>query len=562
MCLEPVLRPASGGLGRSPRTKMEPLVVVTIAFVFLCLGLFIIYPIGKVVLMSLTDDAGALTLREIGAMFTEKYYLDTLCNSLELGVITAALSTVIGYVFAYAITRTTMPLKSFFKTVATLPIISPPFVLSLSAIFLMGRNGLITNGLLGIEDYDVHGLLSLVIVQTLSSFPIAYLTLAGILEAIDPAVEDAARSLGAARGYAFWTVTLPLSLPGIASAVLLVFVNSLQDFSNPMVLGGNFSTLAVQAFMEITGAYNLRAGSIIALTLLVPSLAAFFLQRYWINKKSYVTVTGKPSYERKKLDDRLLVSCLTVFCLAVTLVVVLFYGTVAYGSFVKIWGVNPALTLDNYRFVFDLGFEPLKNSLLLSLAATPLGGIFGMIVAWLSVRKRFFGKRLMETASLLTFAVPGTIVGVGYILAFNDPPLALNGTAALIIIAFIFRNMPVAVEAGTSTLQQIDQSIEEASVNLGANSLTTFTRVTLPLLKQAFFSGLVYEFVRAMTAVSAVIFIMSAQWYLVTIAILSHVQLSRYGSAAAYVMILIVFMAAVIKLMEYLVGLMGRRNYA
>ncbi|WP_197470696.1 ABC transporter permease [Anaerosporomusa subterranea] len=521
----------------------------------------VLWPLLLVLKVSLTNDQGVFSLSGLTTIFQNAFYLETLWNSLKLGAVTAIASTLIGYIFAYAITRTTMPLKGFFRMIATLPIISPPFVLSLSVIFLFGRQGLIVNNLLGLQDFDVYGLPSLALVQILSSFPIAYLTLAGILETIDPAVEDAAYNLGAKRGYIFRTVTLPLSLPGIASAILLVFVNSLQDFGNPMVLGGNFSTLAVQAYLEITGSYNLQVGSILAVTLLVPSLIAFFLQRYWLGKKCYVTVSGKPSYERKLISDVLIVRTLFALCLFFTASVLLFYGTVLYGSFVKIWGVNHTLTLDNYRFVLDLGFDPLKNSLYLSLIATPVGGILGMIIAFLVVRKRFLGRRAMESISLFTFAVPGTIVGIGYILAFNEPPLALNGTAALIIIAFLFRNMPVAIESGTSALLQIDPCIEEASTSLGAGSFTTFRRITLPLIKSAFFSGLVYEFVRAMTAVSAVIFLISAQWNLVTIAILSHVQLSRYSSAAAYVMILIVFIIAAIKALEYLVGLMGRKNY-
>lgn len=528
--------------------------------IFICLFLFILFPLLKVVYFSITNEQGHLSFTDLTSIFSNKFYIATFNNSIKLGLITAILSTIIGYIFAFSITRTTIPLKGFFKTIATLPIISPPFVLSLSVIFLLGRQGIITKGILGLQDVNIYGLKSLVLVQTLSSFPIAYLTLSGILDAIDPAVEDAARNLGSTRWHTFWTVTLPLSFPGIASAFLLVLVNSLQDFSNPMVLGGNFTTLAVQAYMEITGSYDLKVGSILAVTLLIPSMTAFLLQKYWISRKSFVTVSGKPSYERKQLDNPKSVATMFSVCILFTAVVLLFYGTVVYGSFVKIWGVNHNFTLDNYRFVFNLGFEPLKNSIQLALTAAPIGGILGMIIAFLVVRKRFFGRKLMEAVSLMTFAVPGTIVGIGYILAFNKAPLALNGTALLIVIAFIFRNMPVAIESGTSTLQQIDPCIEEASTNLGAGSFTTFRRVTLPLIKSAFFSGLVYEFVRAMTAVSAVIFIMSARWNLVTIAILSHVQLSKYGSASAYVVILIVFIVVVIKIMEYLINLMGRRK--
>lgn len=546
---------------RANRIKIEPMVLFMIIFVFICLFLFILFPLLKVVYFSITDGQGNFDLKDIIRVLNNKFYLDTFKNTLKLGLITATLSTIIGYIFAFSVTRTAIPLKGFIRTIATLPIISPPFVLSLSVIFLLGRQGIITKGILGLQDVNIYGLKSLVLVQTLSSFPIAYLTLCGILDIMDPAVEDAARNLGSTRWHTFWTVTLPLSLPGIASAFLLVMINSLQDFSNPMVLGGNFSTLAVQAYMEITGSYNLKVGSILAIALLIPSLMAFAVEKYWIRRKAYVTLSGKPSYERKQISDVKIVAVLFAVCILFTAVILLFYGTVLYGSLVKIWGVNNDFTLDNYRFVFNLGFEPLKNSVQLALIAAPIGGILGMIIAFLVLRKRFWGKGLMETVSLMTYAVPGTIVGIAYILAFNKAPLALNGTAALIVIAFIFRNMPVAIESGTSTLQQIDPCIEEASTNLGASSYTTFRRITLPLIKSAFLSGLIYEFVRAMTAVSAVIFIMSARWSLVTIAILSHVQLSKYGSASAYAVILTIFIIVVIKIMEYIISLMDRRQH-
>lgn len=541
----------------------EPLVTAVIITIFVFLFLFIVYPLYKILIMSVTDNDGRLSFKVIGSVLGNKYYLQSLMNSMGLAAAVSVISLIVGYIFAYAITRIDIPFKSFFKMMATLPIISPPFVLSLSMIMLFGRNGLITNRLFGLEDVNIYGFNSLLVVQVMSFFPIAYLTLSGILEAIDPAVEDAALNLGAQRGRIFRTVTLPLSFPGIASALLLVMVQSLQDFSNPMVLGGNFHTLVVQAYVEIIGMYDMRKGAVISIMLLLPTLAAFLLQKYWVSGKSYVTVTGKPSYERPKLNNPIIKWTAFALCSLFTAVIILFYGTVLYGSFVKIWGVNNQFTLANYKYIFTLGSAPVKNTLQLAAYATPIGGLLSMIIAFLVVRKQFLGRRAMEFVSLLAFAIPGTVIGIGYILSFNQKPLLLTGTGLILVMAFIFRNMPVGIESATATLNQIDKSIEEASTNLGASSFLTFRKITLPLIKSAFFSGLVYAFVRAMTAVSAVILLISPRWNLVTVSILAQVENLRLGIAAAYVVILIIMMMVAIVIIEAFVKrLVGKKRAA
>ncbi|HYE84561.1 MAG TPA: iron ABC transporter permease [Clostridia bacterium] len=531
----------------------EPLVTLVIITIFIFLFIFIVYPLYKILIISVTDSNGKLSFEAIGSVLANKYYLQSLMNSLGLALAVSVISLFVGYIFAYAITRVDMPFKPFFKMMATLPIISPPFVLSLSMIMLFGRNGLITNKLFGLENVNIYGFNSLLVVQVLSFFPIAYLTLSGILEAIDPSVEDAALNLGAQRGRIFRTVTLPLSFPGIASALLLVMVQSLQDFSNPMVLGGNFHTLVVQAYVEIIGMYDMKKGAVISIMLLLPTLAAFLLQKYWVSGKSYVTVTGKPSYERPKLNNPVIKWSAFALCSLFTAVIMLFYGTVIYGSFIKIWGVNNQFTLENYKYIFTLGSAPVKNTLKLAAYATPVGGLLSMIIAFLVVRKQFIGRKAMEFVSLLAFAIPGTVIGIGYILSFNQKPLLLTGTGLILVMAFIFRNMPVGIESGTATLKQIDRSIEEASTNLGASSFLTFRKITLPLIKSAFFSGLVYAFVRAMTAVSAVILLISPRWNLVTVSILAQVENLRLGVAAAYVIILIIMMMVAIGIMDALV---------
>ncbi|WP_105614476.1 ABC transporter permease [Vallitalea okinawensis] len=540
--------------------KKEPLLLGLIVLILVVLTVFVLFPLFKILSYSLTNEEGKISFQTVVEIIQNSSYRAIFMNSIKLGVISGVLSTIIGYIFAFAITRTELPFKKFFKTMATIPIVSPPFVLSLSIIFLFGRKGLITNGLLGITDFNVYGLHSLVLVQTLSFFPVAYLTLSGILEAIDPSVEDAALNLGASRWKIFRTVTLPLSLPGIVSGFLLVFIQSLQDFSNPAVIGGGYPTLGVEAYRVITGMYELKTGAILAIMLLLPSLLAFLLQRYWVKGKSYVTVTGKPTQIRDKISEKHIVYPLLALCLLFCGVIILFYGTVLYGAFVKTWGINYTFTLDHFKYVVSTGLRPLLNSVFLAIVSTPIAGLLGMIIAFLLVRKDFIGKSYMSLVSLLTFALPGTVVGIGFILAFNEPPLVLTGTAFILICVFVFRNIPVGIEGGMSALRQIDPSIEEASTNLGASSFETFRYVTLPLIKGAFFSGLVYSFVRAMTAVSAIIFLVSARWNVVTTRIFSLFEVSKYSDAAAYIVLMIIVILVAIGVLNLLVSRLDKKR--
>jgi len=550
--------------GKNANIRMllnQPVLLLCIVLIFAALFIFILLPLFNVFKLGFSNDAGGFSLDALFKMVSNVSYRITFFNSIKLGLLVAVISTFIGYLFAFAMTRTEMPGKRFFRLIATLPIISPPFVLSLSLIFLFGRLGLITNQLLNIENFDVYGLRSLVVVQSISFFPVAYMTLTGILDSIDDSVEDAAYNMGASRWHIFRTVTLPLSFPGIASALLLVFIQSLEDFSNPAVIAGGYSTLAVEAYRVITGMNDMRGGCILAIILLMPTLIAFTIQKFWIAKKSFVTVTGKPTQKRRKLYEPHIIWPLFAICALISGVVILLYGTVLVGGFVKTWGVNYSFTLDHFKYVFSLGWTPLKNSVTLAAISAPLAGMLGMLIAFLTVRQKFPGKRLMEFSSMLTFAVPGTVLGIGYIYSFNSRPLLLTGTAFILVVAFTFRNMPVGIEAGTSTLMQIDPSIEEASTILGATSGHTFRRITLPLLRQAFFSGLVYSFVRAMTAVSSVIFLISPRWNLATTRVFSLFEVSQYSDAAAYIFVMIFIILIAIGLITLLVDLLFKPKH-
>jgi iron(III) transport system permease protein len=540
----------------------EPLLLVFIIAIFYFLFIFVLFPLYMVFKTSLIVDK-QFDLSNYLAIFSKRYYFQPFINSIILGVLAATAGTILGYVFAYAITRTPLPFKRFFRMTATFPIISPPFVIALAAILLFGRAGSLTPFLSQvIGEYSIYGLGGLVLVETIAYGPIAFLVLYGVLQAIDPALEEASMDLGASRVRVFATVTLPLSIPGIASAWLLVFIESMADFGNPMILSGNFRVLSVQAFLQITGMYDLSRGSTLAILLLVPTVTAFFIQKYWVARKSYVTVTGQPTAATIKRLEWYIKLPTYAACFFFTGIVFLFYGMVIWGSFQKLWGVDATLTLHNYVEMFQVGKGYIIDSLKVSTWATPITGILGMFIAFLVIRKKFIGRATMEFVSMLTFAVPGTVVGIGYILAFNQRsalfPFVLTGTAWIIVTLLIFRNMPVGIRAGIAALQQIDPSIEEASTDLGADSSKTFRKITLPMIAPAFFSGLAFSFVKAMTAISAIIFVVSGDWNLITVAILGFVDNSQYAQAAAMSLLLIVIVLIALSIIQLLVGRIGK----
>ena len=553
----------------------EPPVLITIILISILLILFVLFPLFQVFKNCfVVQEAGksTATLKYFVELLSKSYNRQPFYNSIILGLCVAVIGTFIGFIFAYAVTKTDVPFKKFFQATATLPIISPPFVIALSAILLLGRNGLITRKIfldaLGIDLYsagfDIYGLTGLVIVETLAYFPTAFLLLVGVLSSIDPALEDAAHSLGASGGKSLRSITLPLALPGIASSMLLLFIESMADFGNPLILSGRFNVLSVQAYLQITGNDNLPGGSTLAIILLIPSLTAYFLQNYLLEKrfrqKAFVTLTGKASGVRVRGVEKRIKYPVLAICLLTVAFIFLFYGLVLVGSFTKLWGVDYSFTMVNYVEAFRLGWDYIQDSLLLAAIATPLTGLLGMFIAYLVKRKRFIGSRFMDVTSMLTFAVPGTVVGIGYILAFNQKPLMLQGTAAIIVLLFIFRNMPVGIRSAAAALEQIDTSIDDASTDLGAGSLTTFRRILLPLITPAFFAGLAYSFVRCMTAISAVIFVISGNWNLITVAIMGFVENSDFSQAAALSIILIFFVMVALGIIQILLKLLFKKS--
>jgi iron(III) transport system permease protein len=389
-------------------------------------------------------------------------------------------------------------------------------------------------------------MLGVTMAQVLAYTPIAFLLLQGVVRQMDAALEEAAETLGADRWHILRTVVWPLARPGVANAFLLVAIESLADFGNPIVVGGGLPYLATEIFFAATGR-GVAEAAVFGVTLLALTLTLFLVQQRWVGRASYVTVTGRPSAQgaARPLPPLLDYAVTAVFGLWLLLIVLL-YGSVVIGAVTKLWGFDYTFTLEHISGLSPTGWHVVRTTAWLAALAAVPSTVVGFLIGYLVTRVAFPGRAALEFASMLSFATPGTVMGIGYILAFNTGVLLLTGTELIIVLAFVFRNMPVALRAGVASILQVDRSLEEASTMLRAGAATTLRRIVVPLVRGALLAGLIFSFVRAMTAISQVIFLITPRTNLATTQILSYINYGAFGLGAALSSVLVVFMAAVI----------------
>ncbi len=518
--------------------------------------------------VAVPESKPMLSLRSFSYIFDDYTFQHAFTNTLWLGFLTGIAATLIGLLFAYVdvyVRVRSRLMKRLFSVVSMLPVVSPPFVLSLSMILLFGKGGLITRQILGIYDSNVYGLGGIAIVQTMTFFPVCYLMLKGLLRNIDPSMEEAARDMGASRFHVFRTVTLPLMLPGIGNAFLVTFIESVADFANPMLIGGSYDTLATTIYLRITGGtYDTQGAAAMAVVLLSLTVILFLIQKYYLEAKTAATLSGKASRARMAIEDKSVTRPLTAFCAAVSVFVVLMYIAIPFGSLFKLWGRDYSLSFKWYQQLLRQdGMKAFQDSFVLSVIASPITALMSMIISYLVVKKRFRGRGFIEFVSILAMAVPGTVLGVGFIRGFAGGLFrtgflkGLYGTGALLVIVFVVRSLPVGTRSGISALRQIHPSIEESAYDLGAGSGKVFTTVTLPLIKESFFSGLVTTFVRSITAISAIILLVTPRYLLITTRINEFAEKGAYGIACAYATILIAIVYTAILLMNLFIKYFG-----
>ena len=520
----------------------------TVIMLWLLLAVFVLYPLCRLFATTFWVD-GHFTFENLRPFMDNWYDRRSAVNSILLGCSVGAAGTVLGFIFAFVTTRMNLPtwLKFGISALTILPLISPPFTSSIALTLLLGPNGMVLQ-LFGLDNFNFYGFWGTFISETLTFFPVAFMTISTILARIDPNLEDAAYSLGASSSEVFRSVTLPLAVPGIANAFLLVFSCSLADFATPQVLGGHsFPVLPTQAYLQITGMYDFKGGAALSFMLLIPALIVYALQHYWVSRKSYVTVSGKAGGRSSIKGPGLALSTIMGAIVAIVIAFIIsIYAVILVGSLVKVWGVNNTITFDNYNYVFTHGMKAIKDTLIIACIGTPLGGLLAVLVGYVTTRLKIRGHKTLETTSLLNYTLPGTVVGIAYIIAFNDKPIVLTGTLWILIAAYLFRYSSAGIRNVIAALTQIDPSIEEASRSLGAGSARTFVSITIPLVLPAILSGMKYLFIHSMTAISATIFLVSVNWTLITTRILECMTELQFAQACAFsiILILLVFAAS------------------
>ncbi|WP_457587547.1 ABC transporter permease [Ensifer canadensis] len=570
------------GLAERGVMKGDAFIVASISLLVCLVVVFVFYPVGSMFAASVQDFDGSFKpdgfLRNIqdGSIWslgcvTGGERCGVAWRTLWLALMTASGSTLLGLAFALVATRTRFPFKKGMRLLTVLPIITPPFVIGLALTLLFGRAGVITEFLsdaFGIEPGRwLYGLTGIWIAQVLSFTPISFLVLIGVVEGVSPSMEEASQTLRADRWRTFWHVSLPLMKPGLANAFLIGFIESMADFGNPLVLGGSHGVLSTEIFFAVVGAQNdASRAAVLAIILLCFTLSAFLAQRYWLAGKNYSTVTGKGDSGSHIALPRSLSIGVHAVVIPWMIFTVVVYGMILFGGFVKTWGLDNSLTFEHYIKAFSISvtdgviawtgvaWNSFWTTMEIALISAPLTALVGLLTAYLIVRQRFAGRDVFEFALMLSFAIPGTVIGISYIIAFNLPPLEMTGTALILVACFVFRNMPVGVRGGIAAMSQLDKSLDEASLTLRATSFRTLRKVILPLLRPAIVAALVYSFVRAITSISAVVFLVSAEYNMATSYIVGLVENGEFGVAIAYSSALIVVMITVITGLQLLVG--------
>jgi len=538
----------------SRRLRREPVLLVAVQAAVVALTMFVLWPLAQVFIEGFKAEYGTESFSLVQfEKLLQPMVVRATKNTMLIGVISASLSTLVGTLVAYTLTLTDVPWKRWLRNLVVLPLVSPPFAVSFAIILLFGRRGVITYDLLGITKYNIYGPQGIVFVQLISSIPLAVLITSAVFASMSRDLEEAAEDLGGRPLYVLRTVTFPLVMPAVLTAALLSFIGAIADFGNPMLIGGGYQMLATQAFIQMIEMYDLQLGAALAMLLIIPALAAFVLQHWITNRRSYITVTGGARTGHIRKLPGWLKWPLFGLCVFLAVFNVVLYGSIFVGAAVKTWGFDYTLTLRNVRGLLT-SLPMLKNSLILAVGAGLLGGVISILLAWLVGRQNFPGRGALDFSATVMQAIPGTVVGIGYIIAYNAAPYFWTGTFFIIIIAYVFRRLPVGLRTGIAAQKQIDPSLEEASLDLGASRLRTFTHVTFPLLSRAFFAGVIYIFIRAMTDLSAAVFLNAGRTQLFTVRMFRIMITGTPSEAAAFAVLLIVIIVVALGVLSKVTG--------
>ena len=474
--------------------------------------------------------------KDFVAVLSSSVWRGAMLNTLLECVSSTTLSVLVGYIFAYAVVKADIPLKKLFGFIPILHLMTPPFVGGLSFILLFGRQGFFTHTLLGL-DVSLYGFWGLLIAQVLCFFPISYLMCAQVLRRINPSLEQAARAMGASKARIALTVTVPLCANGILSAALFIAVSVLSDFGNPMIVAGRFRVLAVEVYTQLTGWVSAGTSAVLGIILVIPSVILFILQNRLMKKQEakLATIGGKGSPLPEKKSSPLTRVLLTVFCSFISLLILAQFVSILAGAFQKLWGINTAFTLDHIKMMGKYAAE-LKNSILFAFIAAIFSTILASLITFFVSRTSLPCKKYLDICVQIPAAVPGSLFGLALSLASNR--LHLHFSALLIVIAMTVGFMPFSYRIITTVFSQIKTTLDDGARSLGANKMQVLTTILAPLSTGGIFSSFIYDFVRGVGTISAVIFLVSFNTPLASIRILNLAEQGEWGKSAALALIL------------------------
>jgi iron(III) transport system permease protein len=516
--------------------------------------IFIVYPLVRVF-----SEARPENWRQVLA---GSRWSGAAINTLTVMILSTLFSVLTGFMYAYALMRGVLPFAAFFSFIPILHLVTPPFVGGLSFILLFGRQGFFTRTLLGL-DVSLYGLPGLLIAQTLCFFPIAFLIIKGTFEGMNPSLEYAARDAGAGRFRVFRTITLPLVLPGIAAAALFIAISVISDFGNPMLIGGRFSVLAVELYTQLSGWANTGTSAVLGIILLVPAGLLFALQRFVMGKKSsrLATIGSRTSNMALKPPAVTVRVLLFVFCAFISFIVIAQFLAVIAGAFSRIWGVDPRFTLEHLSAFFSYKNE-LFNTLSFALTAALITAALAGLLSFFVFRTALPFRRAVDLTVMIPAALPGSLIGLAFVLAFNGRPLRLTGTGAVIVLAMVICDLPAAYRILSASIQRIRSAMDDSARALGASPMKLFFTVIRPLIAEGFVSAFVFTFVRATGTLSAVIFLITFKTKLASVAILNLAAQGDWGKAAALALILTACIFAALGMLRFLrTGRAGRRDF-
>jgi iron(III) transport system permease protein len=520
-----------------------PLAVGTIAAAFL--GLFFLLPVLKVFGASVLDASGKnFTLSNYTTILSSRFYLNGLTNSLMIAAASAISTALIGVPFAFCLARLPIGGKPVLLALAALPLVLPSFVGAYALVLLFGRAGLVTGLLhsIGIPFDSIYGAGGIIAVYTLTLYPYVVLPVTAAFKSIDQSVEEASQNLGSSRARMLRTVTLPLVVPSILAGALLVFIEALENFGVPFVLAEDKTILSVEAYKLFVGETtdNPASAGVLGVLLVVCTVAALLVQRRMMSRRHYATGARRstPLLSVSPLIRRLAAA----YCWIVVGAAIVPFAAVVVISLMRFSGpvLHFAVSSDNFAQLFQRSYRPLGNTLLLATLAACGATLIGVPIGYIVARHRSRLSALIDVVATSPFAVAGTVLGIGMVMAFSNGVLILTGTSLIIILAYMVRKLPFSVRSAGAILQQIDPSLEEASINLGVPPALTFLRITVPLMLGGIVGGFVLTFVTVASELSATIVLYSGPWTTMTIVMFQALEGTSPGIAAAAATVLII----------------------